>query len=61
MKKATSELIDFVNEYLELLDFKEYEKIIPKLKEKIEDSQKSDSHKQFLRDLDIFDKSRLGY
>lgn len=61
VKNATSALIDFVNEYLRLLNFEEYEKTIPELKEKIENSQKSDSYKQFLRDLDIFDKFRLGY
>lgn len=61
VKKATPTLINFVNEYLNLLDFEEFKKIMPELKEKIENNQKSDSHKQFLRDLDIFDKIKLGY
>lgn len=61
VKKATPVLIEFVNKYLELLEFEKYKKLIPKLKEKIEDSQKSNSHKQFLHDLDNFDKFRLGF
>ncbi len=61
VKKVTPKLIDFVNEYLGLLDFDGYKRTIPDLKKKINDSNKSDSHKQFLRHLDIFDKFRLGY
>lgn len=61
VKKATPTLIDFVNEYLGLLDFDEYKRVNPKLKKKIEDSNNSNLHKQFLHNLDNFDKFRLGY
>ncbi len=61
IKKATPELINFVNEFLGLLDFDEYKRTIPELKKKIKDDYKSDSHKRFLQDLNNFDKYRLGY
>ncbi|TRZ77210.1 hypothetical protein D4R87_03240 [bacterium] len=65
VQKATSSLIKFVDGYLELLNFDEYkkeqDKIIFGLKEKIENSDKPNSEKQFLQDLDNFNKFHLGY
>lgn len=61
VRKATAVLIDFTNEYLELLDFSEYDTMNPKLKERIEDNNKSKQHKDFLWTLELFAKSRLGF
>ena len=61
VKEATFVLIDFVNEYLEILDFNEYQKSGTKLKKKIEDNHNSKGHKDFLQDLDRFEKFRIGY
>lgn len=61
VKNATLKLIDFIDKYLDLLDFDEYKRTISELKKKIENSQISNTHKQFLQDLNNFDKYRLGY
>ncbi len=61
VKKATPMLINFVNEYLGLLDLNEYEKTIPDLENKIRRSDATDTHQKFLQDLDIFSRARLGY
>jgi hypothetical protein len=61
VRKATPVLIDFVNEYLKLLDFDEYAQNDPELKKKMEDGHRSNSHEDFLQDLDQFAGFRLGY
>jgi hypothetical protein len=61
VKKATSKLIEFVNGYLDLLKFEEYLSIFPELKTKIENSNKKDSHRSFLQDIDKFVNFKLGY
>lgn len=61
VKQATLMLISFVNDYLGLLNFEEYQQTNPDLKIKIEANDKSESYKRFLHDLNIFDNFRLGY
>lgn len=61
VKKATNELIAFANEYLKLLDFEEYCRNHVTLKQEIKDSRQSKNHQHSLRQLDAFDKFRLGY
>jgi hypothetical protein len=59
VKKVIPELIDFVNKYLDLLDFDEYARTIPALKKKLEEN--NTPNQDFLKQLEIFNKSKLGY
>jgi hypothetical protein len=61
VKKITPILFDFVNEYLDLLDFDEYVRTKPSLKKRLEENSASSSYKNFEKELDIFNKYRLGY
>lgn len=61
VRKATSVLIEFANGYLKLLDFGEYVNNDPKLKKDIDGSQVSREHRDFVKNLEMFAKHRLGY
>lgn len=61
VKETTLVLINFVNEYLKLLDFKEYLKSHPKIVEKIKEGQNKDTSQNYEKTLSIFEKFNLGY
>ena len=61
VRKATSALIKFTNGYLKLLDFGECADSDVKLKEEIEGSHDSTRQNDFVKDLEMFAKHRLGY
>ena len=61
VRKATPALIKFTNGYLKLLDFGEYANSDAKLKKKIEGSHDSRKHNDFSKDMEWFEKHRLGY
>lgn len=61
VKETTEILINFVNEYLDTLDFEEYLKIYPEIKKRIKESETKKSHKDYEQSLTIFKKGSLGY
>jgi len=61
VKKITPILFNFVDEYLDLLDFDEYVRTKPSLKKRLEENSASSSYKNFEKELNIFNKYRLGY
>ncbi|MFA5163913.1 MAG: hypothetical protein WC441_05360 [Patescibacteria group bacterium] len=61
VKMAAEKLIIFVDGYLNLLSFDGYLKTMPVLSKKLKEGNSSDSHKDFLKQLEIFDKFKLGY
>src|SRR5258708_5685362 len=57
VKKATPFLFEFVNEYLQLLNFDEYVNLDAKVKKLVDEGIDS----QFKKDLEVFKKYSLGY
>ena len=61
VKAATKKLIEFCNKYFELLDFGQHLEEYPEAKQKIEESNKSKTHGDFIKDLEIFKRDHLGF
>lgn len=61
VRAATEKLIEFCSKYFELLNFEELLEMHPEIKRKIEESSKSESHKTFVKELEIFENNRLGF
>lgn len=61
VKETTLVLIDFVNEYLRLLNFKEYLKSHPRIENKIKESHKESTHQNYKKTKSLFEKLSLGY
>lgn len=60
-RAATEKLIEFCNKYFELLNFEKLLEMHPEVKRKIEESSKLESHKTFVKELEIFENNRLGF
>ena len=61
VKETTQVLINFANEYLNLLNFKKYLKDHPKIAKKIKESHSKSTHKDYEKTQSLFEKFRLGY
>jgi hypothetical protein len=61
VRAATEKLIEFCNKYFELLNFEELLEMHPEVNRKIEESSKSESHRTFAKELEIFKNNRLGF
>jgi len=61
VKAATKKLIEFCNKYFELLAFNQLLKKYPEVKRKIEESNKSKTHRDFIKDWEIFKRDHLGF
>ena len=61
VKAATENLIEFCNKYLELLAFNQLLEKNPEVKQKIEENNKSKTHRDFINGLEIFKRDHLGF
>lgn len=61
VKAATENLIEFCNKYLELLAFNQLLEKNPEVKQKIEESNKSKTHRDFIKNIEIFKRDHLGF
>lgn len=61
VKAATENLIEFCNKYLELLAVNQLLEKNPEVKQKIEESNKSKTHRDFIKNIEIFKRDHLGF
>jgi len=61
VKAATENLIEFCNKYLELLAFNQLLEKNPEVKQNIEESNKSITHRDFIKNIEIFKRDHLGF
>jgi hypothetical protein len=61
VKAATENLIEFCNKYLELLAFNQLLEKKPEVKQNIEESNKSKTHRDFIKNIEIFKRDHLGF
>ena len=61
VKAATENLIEFCNKYFELLDFNPLLEKNPEVKQKIEESNKSITHRDSIKNVEIFKRDHLGF
>ena len=61
VKAATQKLIEFCNEYLERLNFDQRLEMYPEVKQKIEENGKSQTHRIFIKQVELFENNRLGF
>ena len=61
VKAATKKLIEFCNKYFELLAVNQLLEKYPEVKRKIEESNESKTHRDFIKGLEIFKRDHLGF
>lgn len=61
VKAVTRKLVEFCNKYFELLAFNKLLEKHPEVKRKIEESNRSRTHREFIKDLEIFQSDHLGF